>query len=71
MYPGYSANHAIILFASEAQRAAICAMRRLLHDIREKRTAEYFDEIVNFQEREQIVNTAHYQELQERFLSLE
>ncbi len=64
-------GYAIILFASEAQRAAIYAMRRLLHDIREKRTAEYFDEIVNFQEREQIVNTAHYQELQERFLSLE
>jgi hypothetical protein len=31
-------------------------------------TTEYFDDLVTFQDRERIVNTAHYLELQERFL---
>jgi 2-methylisocitrate lyase-like PEP mutase family enzyme len=60
----------IILFASDVQRAAIFAMRRLLYELHRKGTSEYFEEVVSFQEREQIVNTTHYQELQERFLSL-
>jgi carboxyvinyl-carboxyphosphonate phosphorylmutase len=58
----------IIIFASDAQRAAIFAMRRLLEALHSQRTAEFFDDMVTFQEREQIVNTAHYLKLQQRFL---
>lgn len=58
----------IILFASDVQRAAITAMQRVLHELHEKRTTEFFDDMVTFQERERIVNTAHYLQLQERYL---
>jgi carboxyvinyl-carboxyphosphonate phosphorylmutase len=61
----------IIIFASDAQRAAIFAMRRLLEALHSQRTAEFFDDMVTFQEREQIVNTAHYLQLQQRFLQAE
>jgi methylisocitrate lyase len=61
----------ILLFASDVQRAAIFAMRRLLDELYDKRTSEYFDDVVSFQEREQIVNTLRYQELQERFLTFD
>lgn len=64
-------GYRILLFASDVQRAAIFAMRRLLHELHDKRTSEYFDEVVSFQEREQIVNTTRYQELQERFLTFD
>jgi 2-methylisocitrate lyase-like PEP mutase family enzyme len=60
----------IILFASDVQRAAIFAMRRLLYELYNKGTSEHFGEVVSFQEREQIVNTPYYQDLQKRFLSL-
>jgi methylisocitrate lyase len=61
----------ILLFASDVQRAAIFAMRRLLHELYDKRTSEYFDDVVSFQEREQIVDSRRYQELQERFLTFD
>ena len=61
----------IVLFASEVQRASIYAMQRLLADLRAQRTAEFFEEMVHFQEREHIVNTAYYLELQERYLRLD
>jgi carboxyvinyl-carboxyphosphonate phosphorylmutase len=61
----------IIIFASEVQRAAIFAMRRLLQELHHRRTAEFFDDIVHFQEREGIINTAYYQQLQERYLRLD
>lgn len=61
----------ILLFASDVQRAAIFAMHRLLDELYDKRTSAYFDDMVSFQEREQIVNTLRYQELQERFLTLD
>lgn len=61
----------IILFASDVQRAAIFAMRRLLHDMSLKRTSEFFGDMVSFQEREQIVETSYYVQLQERYLRLE
>jgi carboxyvinyl-carboxyphosphonate phosphorylmutase len=58
----------IVIFASEVQRAAIFAMQRLLRVLYETRTAESFGDVVSFQERERIVNTAHYLQLQERYL---
>jgi carboxyvinyl-carboxyphosphonate phosphorylmutase len=61
----------IILFASDVQRAAIFAMRRLLQELRDKRTTEFFDAVVDFQERERIVNTPYYLQLQERYLRVE
>jgi carboxyvinyl-carboxyphosphonate phosphorylmutase len=61
----------IVLFASEVQRASIFAMQRLLADLRVQRTAEFFGEMVHFQERERIVNTAYYLQLQERYLCLD
>jgi carboxyvinyl-carboxyphosphonate phosphorylmutase len=64
-------GYAIVLFASEVQRAAIFAMQRLLQELRHKRTTEFFEELVHFQERERIVNTAYYVQLEERYLRLE
>jgi 2-methylisocitrate lyase-like PEP mutase family enzyme len=61
----------IILFASEVQRAAIFAMRRLLRELHNTRTAEFFDDVVTFQDRESIVNMPYYLQLQERYLRLE
>jgi 2-methylisocitrate lyase-like PEP mutase family enzyme len=58
----------ILIFASDAQRAAIFAMQRVLQELKTQGTTEYFDDLVTFQDRERIVNTAHYLELQERFL---
>jgi carboxyvinyl-carboxyphosphonate phosphorylmutase len=66
-----SMGYDIIIFASEVQRAAIFAMRRLLHELHDKRTVEFFDAVVDFQERERIVNTPYYQQLQERYLRVE
>jgi 2-methylisocitrate lyase-like PEP mutase family enzyme len=64
-------GYAIVLFASEVQRAAIFAMQRLLQELRHKRTAEFFADLVHFQERERIVNTAYYMQLEARYLRLE
>ncbi len=61
----------VILFASEVQRAAIYAMQRFLSHLRGGRTAESFEAVVDFQERERIVNTPHYQKLQEQYLRLD
>ncbi len=58
----------IIIFASDAQRAAIFAMQRLLQDLHTQRTAEFFDDMITFQEREEIVDTARYLQLQEMYL---
>ena len=61
----------IIIFASDVQRAAIFGMRRLLQELREKRTGEFFPETVGFQEREGIINSDYYFQLQERYLRLD
>jgi carboxyvinyl-carboxyphosphonate phosphorylmutase len=61
----------MIIFASDVQRAAIFAMRQLLQELSNKRTTEFFDAMVHFQEREGIINTAYYQQLQERYLRLD
>jgi len=61
----------IIIFASDVQRAAIFGMRRLLQELREKRTGEFFPETVGFQEREGIINSDYYFQLQERYLHLD
>ena len=61
----------IVLFASEVQRASIFAMQRLLADLRVQRTTEFFEDMVHFHERERIVNTAYYLQLQERYLRLD
>lgn len=58
----------VIIFASDAQRAAIFAMRRLLQTLKEQGTGEFFPDTVNFQEREGIVDTDYYMQLQERYL---
>jgi methylisocitrate lyase len=58
----------IIIFASDTQRAAIFAMQRVLQELKTQGTTEYFDDLVTFQDRERIVDTVHYLELQERFL---
>lgn len=61
----------ILLFASDVQRAAIFAMQRLLQDMHQQRTSEFFDDMVSFQEREQIVATSYYTHLQERYLRVD
>jgi hypothetical protein len=40
-------------------------------ELRQKRTAEFLADIVHFQEREGIINTAYYQQLQEHYLRLD
>ena len=60
----------MMLFASDAQRAAIFAMRRLLASLKTERTTEFFDDMVNFQDREAIVNTAHYLQLQAQYMQV-
>ena len=64
-------GYAMILFASDVQRAAIFAMQGLLQELRDKRTSEFYDAVVSFQERERIVNTPYYLQLQDRYLRLE
>ena len=61
----------IIIFASDVQRAAIFNMRCLLKDLREKQTGEFFPDSVDFQEREGIINSEYYFQLQERYLRLD
>ena len=61
----------IIIFASDVQRVAIFGMRRLLQELRETRTGEFFAETVDFQEREGIINADYYFQLQERYLRLD
>ena len=61
----------IIIFASDVQRAAIFGMRRLLQELHEKRTGEFFTDTVGFQEREGIINSDYYFQLQERYLRLD
>ena len=61
----------IIIFASDVQRAAIFGMRRLLQELREKRTGEFFPETIGVQEREGIINSDYYFQLQERYLRLD
>ena len=61
----------IIIFASDVQRAAIFGMRRLLQELRAKRTGEFCVETVGFQEREGIINADYYFQLQERYLRLD
>jgi 2-methylisocitrate lyase-like PEP mutase family enzyme len=61
----------IIIFASDVQRAAIFGMRRLLQELHEKRTGEFFSDTVGFQEREGIINSDYYFQLQERYLRLD
>jgi 2-methylisocitrate lyase-like PEP mutase family enzyme len=61
----------IIIFASDVQRAAIFDMRCLLQELRKQRTGEFFPETMGFQEREGIINSDYYFQLQERSLRLE
>lgn len=64
-------GYAIIIFASDVQRAAIFNMRRLLTAMREQQTGEFFPDSVGFQEREGIINSEYYFQLQERYLRLD
>jgi 2-methylisocitrate lyase-like PEP mutase family enzyme len=61
----------IIIFASDVQRAAICGMHRLLQELRAQRTGEFFPDTVSFQEREGIINSDDYCQLQECYLRLD
>ncbi|MGE3540980.1 MAG: oxaloacetate decarboxylase [Candidatus Tectimicrobiota bacterium] len=61
----------IIIFASDVQRAAIFNMRRLLSALRAQQTGEFFPDSVDFQEREGIINSDYYFQLQERYLRLD
>lgn len=61
----------IIIFASDVQRAAIFGMRRLLQELREKRTGAFLSDMVGFQEREGIINSNYYFHRQERYLHLD
>jgi 2-methylisocitrate lyase-like PEP mutase family enzyme len=64
-------GYAIIIFTSDVQRAAIFGMHRLLQELREQRTGEFFPDTVGFQEREGIINSDYYFQLQERYLRLD
>jgi 2-methylisocitrate lyase-like PEP mutase family enzyme len=61
----------MMLFASDVQRAAIFAMRRLLERLKTERTTEFFDDMVSFQDREAIVKTDHYLQLQARYMQVD
>ncbi|MFQ5895421.1 MAG: oxaloacetate decarboxylase [Nitrospinota bacterium] len=64
-------GYAVVIFASEAQRAAVYAIRRLLGELKEKKTTEFYQEMVTFQEREAIIGTASYRELEAKYLSVD
>ncbi len=61
----------IVIFASDVQRAAIFNMRRVLQELLTTGTGEFFPETVGFQEREGIINSDYYFQLQERYLRLD
>jgi len=61
----------IIIVASDVQRAAIFGVPRLLQELREKHPGAFCAETVSFQEREGIINSDYYFQLQERYLRLE
>jgi hypothetical protein len=61
----------IIICASNVQRAAISGMSRLLQELCAKRTGAFFPDTVGFHEREGIINSDYYFQLQERYLHLD
>lgn len=61
-------GYAVVLFASEVQRAAIYGMQRLLQALRAQQPLDTFAEMVTFQEREALVNTAHYLQLAAQYV---
>lgn len=63
-------GYKIVIIPSDAQRAAIHAMQRVLQTIKlDGHSGALADEMASFQDREAIVNTAHYIELDKRFAS--
>ena len=63
-------GYGVMLFASDLQRAAIFAIQHLLQELKTQRTTEFYEAMVTFQEREQVVQTDHYLRLQARYLTL-
>jgi hypothetical protein len=63
-------GYAIIMVASDVQRAAIFGRRRLQQERRAQHTGEFFPDTVGFQEREGISNSDYYFQLQEHYLHL-
>jgi hypothetical protein len=64
-------EYAIIICASDVQRAAIVGMPRLLQELRVRCTGAFFPDTVGFHEREGIINSDYYFQLQERYLRLD
>jgi 2-methylisocitrate lyase-like PEP mutase family enzyme len=61
-------GYQLVIIPSDLQRAAIAAMRRALHCIAEDgSTAAMAGDMVTFKEREEVIGTADYQELDRRF----
>lgn len=63
-------GYKVVIIPSDTQRAAIKAMQRALETIqRDGHSGAMADEMASFQDRESIVNTAHFIELDQRFAS--
>lgn len=65
-------GYRVMIVPSDLQRAAIHAMQEAARALKEHgHTASIADRLVTFQEREAVVGTAHVQELQRRYMSLD
>ena len=63
-------GYKIVIIPSDAQRAAIKAMQRVLETIKQDgHSAAMADDMASFQDREALVNTAHFIELDQRYAS--
>jgi 2-methylisocitrate lyase-like PEP mutase family enzyme len=63
-------GYKIVIIPSDAQRAAIKAMQRVLETIkRDGHSAAMADDMASFQDREALVNTAHFIEIDRRYAS--
>ena len=63
-------GYKIVIIPSDTQRAAIKAMQRVLETIkRDGDCSAMADDMASFQDREAIVNTAHFVELDQRYAS--
>ena len=59
----------IAIYPNEVHRATIWAIRACLNCLREKGTTENFDTMIDFSSREEIVGTAEWQRIAEKYTS--
>ena len=63
-------GYKIVIIPSDTQRAAIKAMQKVLETIKtDGDCSAMADEMASFKDREEIVNTAHFVEIDQRYAS--